>query len=244
MLVSLYLLCWNEEEYIKNTIEYYNSRFPNIKITILDNYSTDLSVEIAKTYGANIIKWGHPDIVVPYKNINDNPHNTFWKNEPNDTWIITCDCDELLDINLEQLKEEDKLGTTIIKTNGYEVVGESQKEDLSDINYYELNRGILNPTYFSKNILFKNGEIKEINYEVGQHKCNPKGNVIFSNNIYMIYHMKWLGLKYFVKRMLLYKKRFKNHYQYNSVDEIIEHFNNVISKANNIPKLKHINIIN
>ena len=56
--ISLFLLCWNEEAYIKKTIEYYKNRFSNIKITILDNYSTDNSIKIAKQYGAEIIQWG------------------------------------------------------------------------------------------------------------------------------------------------------------------------------------------
>jgi hypothetical protein len=49
-----------------------------------------------------------------------------WSNECENTWVLTCDMDELLDIDFKQLEEEDKLGTTMIKTHGYQVVGHSQ----------------------------------------------------------------------------------------------------------------------
>lgn len=207
--ISLYLLCWNEEVYIKKTIEYYKNRFPNISITIVDNYSTDNSIKIAKDYGAKIMYWGHKDKVLKYNSLEDNPHNSNWINEPDNTWILTCDMDELLDIDFKQLEKEDKSGTTIIKTHGYHVVGNSQMDDLSDISYYELDKGLFCTQWLSKSLLFKKGPIKKMNYQEGQHRCNPIGNINYSKNIYMIYHMKFLGLKYFINRNLQYKKRFK-----------------------------------
>lgn len=240
--ISLFLLCWNEEAYIQKTIEYYKNRFSNIKITILDNYSTDNSIKIAKQYGAEIIQWGYKDkVILPHKKLEDNPHNYAWKNECENTWILTCDMDELLDINLKQLEKEDNLGTTIINTNGYEVIGNSQKSDLSDISFYDLDKGLYDTQYLSKRILFKKGPIKEINYGNGQHQCNPIGNIIYSKNIYMIYHVKWMGLEYYKNRFLEYRKRFKNHYQEND-QQIIERFIAVISNKNiqTIPKLTYI----
>jgi len=226
--------------YIKKTIDYYKNRFPNIKITILDNYSTDNSIKIAKEYGAEIIQWGYKDkVILPHVNLEDNPHNYMWRNECENTWVLTCDMDELIDIDFKQLVEEDKLGTTIIKTDGYEVVGCSQESDLSDISYYELDKGICGTYYFSKNILFKKGPIEKMNYGDGQHSCSPMGNIIYSKNIYMIYHMKWLGLEYYKNRYLQYRKRFKNHYQKNN-KQMIEHFNSVVHRAQSIPKLKYL----
>ena len=237
--ISLYLLCWNEESYIKKTIEYYKNRFPNIKITIMDNHSTDNSIKIAKEYGAEIIQWGYKDkVILPHKHLEDNPHNYMWRNECENTWVLTCDMDELLDIDLKQLEKEDQLGTTIIKTNGYEVVGYSQDPNLSDISYYELDKGIFDTVYFSKRLLFKKGPIKKMNYGNGQHNCNPMGNIIYSKNVYMIYHVKWLGLEYYKNRLLQYRKRFKNHYQL--INKSIENFHAVVRRAHSIPKLRYL----
>ena len=56
LIIHAYLLCYNEEKIIKNTLDYY-SQFCT-KIFVLDNMSTDQSCEIASQYkNVTVIKW-------------------------------------------------------------------------------------------------------------------------------------------------------------------------------------------
>ena len=48
MIIYAYILCWNEEKILPFTLDHYSHFFD--KIYLLDNHSTDRSVEIAKTY--------------------------------------------------------------------------------------------------------------------------------------------------------------------------------------------------
>ena len=80
--VHLYLLCYNEEHMIGTTIKHYRRMFPNIKITICDNESTDSSVGIAKKHGCEIKTYKTNNKVneFMYHDIKENTHSTCkWK---------------------------------------------------------------------------------------------------------------------------------------------------------------------
>ena len=64
--IYIYILCYNEEILIENTIKHYKNNFPNSIIIILDNYSTDNSINIAKKYNCNIEKW-KSDVIDEHK---------------------------------------------------------------------------------------------------------------------------------------------------------------------------------
>jgi len=249
MKVSIYLLCYNEKIYLPITVSYYKSQFPNAKITILDNYSEDNSVEIAKMLGCNVSNWHYSDDgrcenkdgTIPPKSI----RNRFWTDEEDNTWIITHDMDEFLCINDIQLEYEDKVGTTIILTNGYNMIGNSQKLDLSDVNLYEISTGYRN-TLFDKRVCFKKGPIKKMNFiGTGQHVCKPDGNIVYSKEIYYHHHLKYISDKYLVNRYLnVYKPAEKNspnkHYQYKNEEEVLRHLSSYkkIDNPGNLLQLK------
>jgi len=58
--------------------------------------------------------------------------NKVWK-DATTPWVIVCDMDEIVGINENELIEEDKKGVNVIKTQGYDMFGKSEKEDLSNI---------------------------------------------------------------------------------------------------------------
>jgi hypothetical protein len=86
-----------------------------------------------------------------------------------------------------------------LKIKGYDMIGESEREDLSDIDLHKIKRGIEN-NWESKNLCFKKGEIEEINYSHGNHEINPKGVIKLSDKVYINKHMCKLGIPYFTKK--------------------------------------------
>lgn len=102
MKIHAYILCYNEEDIIFHTLSYYSSFCS--RIFLLDNYSTDGSIDIASTFEkVTILPWWSDNKLNDYKNVEvkqsyykiysrpDSPMCV----EPAD-WVITCDMDEIV----------------------------------------------------------------------------------------------------------------------------------------------------
>jgi len=141
-----------------------------------------------------------------------------------------CDMDEWLEITEKDLINEEEKGTTIITTNGFNIVGNSKTIDLSDIDLFSLNEGVYNDN-FSKRILFKVPDV-EINFWWGAHTCRPLGNVKYSENVYILKHMNYLGAEYlvekhrkrYVRNELMRYRGMNGHYS-NEQEKVIHDFN-------------------
>ena len=53
----IYILCYNEEDIIRQTISHYRKNIPDCHITICDNYSTDNSITIALEENCEIVRF-------------------------------------------------------------------------------------------------------------------------------------------------------------------------------------------
>ena len=84
-LVSVYLMCYNEEKIIGFTVNYYKRQFPACKITICDNESSDKSVEIAKSLGCDIHTYSTDGAFS--ETALTNIRNTIWK-KTTTKWVI------------------------------------------------------------------------------------------------------------------------------------------------------------
>jgi glycosyltransferase involved in cell wall biosynthesis len=205
VFLHLYLLCYNESILIGPTIDHYQNRFPNVKITILDNESTDNSAEIAISKNCSIHYWSS-------SGIDDNKYiefkNNIWKDQSlhDDIWVIVADMDEWLSITEEELQFENDKGTTVISTLGYNIVGNSLERDLIDIHLHSLDKGIYWPDE-NKSICFKRSAIQEMNYQLGAHTCNPIGNIVYSERKYILKHMEPLGLPFMIHKFTERYKR-------------------------------------
>jgi glycosyltransferase involved in cell wall biosynthesis len=209
MNVYLFLPCYNESHIIRNTIEHYRKNIPSIKITILDNNSSDSSVEIAQSLDCKIVSIDSENIMNEF--ILTNMRNDVWKNIE-DGWVIMCDMDEWLYVSYDDLVYEKEQGTTILSTLGYTMVGESQKDDVSDINISSINRGFPCKDA-TKNICFLRPHIEEMNYAYGAHSCNPQGIVKYSEKKYSMNHYEPLGLPFLLKKYENRKKRSEKVYE-------------------------------
>lgn len=191
-MITVHTVAYNEEVFVKFMIDHYRKRFPTCHIVIHDNYSSDKTVEIAKANGAEVQYFDTCGYFSDTANVTIK--NNAWKNDKTD-WVLCCDMDELLDITEEQLKQEEALGTTIVKSRGYAMVNMEDNYDLENIKY-----GAYSPPY-GKDYLFNKKFIKEIRYVHGCHKTNPIGKVQYSKTEYKGLHFKNVNADLLVKRV-------------------------------------------
>ena len=221
--INVFLLCYNESALIPHTVKHYKKYLPSCKITVYDNESTDNSVEIAKSLGCNVVSWSSNNI------INDNMYvdlkNKVWKSIQNG-WIIMADMDEFLCVTESELLEERKKGVSILTISGKNMIGESETLDLTDIDLQDINKYVdYSPE--SKNLCFLREKIKEMNYGIGAHICNPRGDIKYSSNTYINKHMDCLGIPFLTNKYIkryerseeMRKKEINIHYT-NDIDEI------------------------
>jgi glycosyltransferase involved in cell wall biosynthesis len=220
--INIFILCYNEELILPHTLRHYRTHLPHAYITIYDNESTDRSREIAEEWGCRVVSWSSGNQQNEY--IQQNIKNDAWKSESpyvevkidprpecsGRGWKIMVDMDEWVTINEEQLAEEEKNGTTILRLKGINVIGQSQSETLEDISPYEIHQWnrVIDWKPESKNLCFLYPSITEMNYTRGAHACKPEGERIqYSKNIYHNKHMENMGLSFFVKKFTLRKQR-------------------------------------
>lgn len=184
MRIEAHLLHWQEKDIMPYIIKHYASFCD--EIIIHDNHSKDGSAEMAKELGCTVIPFGS-DLFDDA--INRDVKNECWRGS-NADWVIVADFDELLfhpymkmRFAIEYFSE-----STIIKTIGWQIMS----EDWPVYNLTEITNGFRFDNY-SKNIVFNPKAITAINYNEGAHKCEPVGNVVWSNDSLYVLHYKHIG---------------------------------------------------
>jgi len=188
MKVHVFTMAHNESYIIPYFVRHYRSCFPTCDITIFDNESTDKTASISHNLGCKVIpiySGGYVDqLLLDIK-------NEQWKKSQAE-WVVVCDTDEFLQIDQTELERLDTAGVTILRTQGFDMVGE-------DGNLEKISDRYPNGWY-SKAICFKRTEIESINYTPGAHHCNPVGRVQWSKLTYDLFHYKFLSLNLTLER--------------------------------------------
>jgi hypothetical protein len=233
-MVTVHTITYNEEIMVEFFVNHYRKNFPNCIIKIYDNYSTDNTVEIAKKLGCDIIYYNSNDKLSDSKYLEIK--NNCWKTSDTD-WVIVCDCDELIDIDEEELITNQQNGITLFKFMGYDIVNYDKNINLDRMEY-----GNRNKTY-DKTLLFKKTVIQEINYDPGCHTCSPIGINVYSELRYKLLHYKYIDIDYTISRYKLFFNRLsdENHkfqwsYHYNTTEKEIQDF--YISLESKLEKIK------
>ena len=198
--VHVFLMCHNEQVLLPFAVSHSRKCFPGCSITILDNLSTDDSAKLAVARMCTVVPWDSPGAEGQMDELAMlDVKNHRWKQcvQPG-TWVIVCDMDEWLVASLEQLREEEALGTTMLTTEGWQIVGESQRADLSDIDLDEVQKGYPAPGY-SKRVCFKWDQV-DPRFDPGCHDCHPVGTVVFGEQKYPMKHMSCPGGEFFAER--------------------------------------------
>jgi glycosyltransferase involved in cell wall biosynthesis len=192
-MIEAYLVAFNEEETIHLSIKHYQ-KFCS-RVTILNNHSTDRTVEIAKSMGCRIKNFGTPGILNDRDYINIK--NECWKESRAD-WVIVCDADEIL----QEPKNISQSGT-IVKTSGWNVFSHEMPKN----DWLEITNGHPEENY-SKTVMFKPKAITDINFRIGCHVSGPRGNVIWSEEVLTLFHYRNVGgPQRLVDRHNLYRPR-------------------------------------
>jgi len=188
--IETYLIAWNEADTIALTIKHYQAFS---KVILYDNFSDDRTREIAEEMGCEVRMFGRVG------ELNDAEYlkvkNNAWKSSKAD-FVIVVDADEIL-------QQPTDFNGTIFKTKGFNIYS----HDVPRESYFEINTGHWDDNY-SKNVIFSPKKVTAINYTYGAHKCDPKGEVVYSPETLTLFHYRCIGgPERIVKRHAQYRKR-------------------------------------
>ena len=184
--LHIYTIAYNEEIVLPYMLKHYLERFPDCKITVYDNQSTDLTKQIALNHNCEVVEYDsnnevRDDLYLQIK-------NNCWKNQK-ERWALVCDVDELLFIDRHELTHEENRGNTIITTEGWNMMSLNPDPSISAINLESITYGTRAPQY-DKSYLFDTKLLTEINYGAGCHHCHPIGKIQRSTLVYRLLHYK------------------------------------------------------
>ena len=196
-MAHIFILCYNESVLLPHTVAHYRRHIPYANITIFDNESTDGSQDIARQLGCNVVSWSSQNMINDY--LYTNIKNNCWKQA--NSWVIMVDMDEWLCVTGQELEHETQNGATILQTKGMDMIGESKNDHLTDINVHDIRRYV-ESHFLNKNVCFDATAIREMNFGIGAHGCNPVGRVQYSHRTYAIKHMSFLGLPFYKRKTI------------------------------------------
>ena len=194
-IVHAFFLCYNEANILPHLLKHYLSFCE--QVTILDNNSTDNSVEIVKSFqNTDIIPWDSNE------ELNDGLYlklkNHVWKSSAGVAdYVIVGDADEFLyhENMVDFLIKSKEDGITIFKPKGYHMVADENFNLNLDDNLFKLvNKGVRTEV-LDKIMMFDCNKISNINYSIGCHMANPIGEIKANTNDLKMLHYKFLGLE-------------------------------------------------
>jgi glycosyltransferase involved in cell wall biosynthesis len=194
-IVHAFFLCYNEANILPHLLKHYLS-FCEF-VTILDNNSTDNSVEIVKSFpNTDIIPWDSNE------ELNDGLYlklkNHVWKSSAGiSDYVIVGDADEFLyhENMIDFLIKSKEDGITIFKPQGYHMVAdENFNLNLYDNLFKLVNKGVRTEV-LDKIMMFDCNKISNINYSIGCHMANPVGEIKANILDLKMLHYKFLGLE-------------------------------------------------
>lgn len=207
-IVHAFFLCYNEANILPHLLKYYLSFCE--QVTILDNNSTDNSVEIIKSFpNTDIIPWDSNE------ELNDGLYlklkNHVWKSSAGVAdYVIVGDADEFLyhENMVEFLIDAKAKGVTLFRPEGYHMVADEKFNLKENDNLIELVKKGIRLSVLDKLMMFDCNKISNINYNFGCHNASPEGDIkLHQYGGLKMLHYKFLGVEDYVYRNSLRRKR-------------------------------------
>ena len=213
MKVNAYILCYNEEKMIRFTLDYY-SKYCD-QIFLLDNESTDKSVEIAKTYEkVEVIPWSSGGKYNEQAQVHVKTNARFQFGKDCD-WAIMVDMDEII-YGLENLEQLYNLQVKLPGIQGYHMVADSFPEyDGRDITE-KIKTGVRAENMDKQSVVSNDVHIQ---YSLGMHLFNSTEE---RDTVYpplKLLHYKWLGTEVLDEKYKGYMKRYPEEYKAAGITE-------------------------
>lgn len=175
-------------------VAHYRRNFPNCKIVIYDNESTDDTVKIAQKLGCEVRVNATNGKLDDLRYIEIK--NYCWKETKG--WVMVVDVDELLHVAPKDLN------CTAITVKAYNMISVNG-EPLDKITH-----GVRSIDY-DKFCCFDASQITDVNYGMGCHQASPKGNVQMSFGTYLMAHYKYIDPNYMIARFKRNAQRMSAH---------------------------------
>lgn len=194
MKITVFFIGWNIQDTIALTIRHY-AKFCQ-RIVYFDNFSTDLSREIAQELGAEVKLFGRAGVLDDQAYVDIKNH--CWKMDDSD-YVIVCDDDEIV------LCPPANTGATIFKTQGYGMYSNAMPVN----EWTEILTGTPDNQY-SKLAIFNPKKVKEIGYVYGchGHQTKPHGSLFYSSITVPLLHYNGVGgIERRLARHRLYNER-------------------------------------
>lgn len=199
-MITIYIICWNEELLLPHTVSFYRQRFPGCKIVVYDNFSTDNTVMIAELLKCEVKHFYTGDKMSDEALISIK--NNCWKDAETD-WVMVIDTDEWMDVYAYELQ---LTKATVLRSKTIQMVSIMDRP-IKASNPLWMVYGVIYDKSEGKFLCFRKSAIKEMNYDYGCHTAEPWGEVIFSERRFNMFHYKWLSLEYVINRHALVGKR-------------------------------------
>ena len=201
MRVEVYVMVNNEELLVPYIMRHYG-RFA--KVIFLESNSTDRTVDLGLSLGAEIRKYDIPDemdnlVMLEIK-------QSCWKGSKAD-WVMVVDADEFIyHPDIVGVLERSK--ATVIHPTFHNMFSEVFPTTKGQI-YEEIYMGTPDGgMWWSKMNTFRPDQITSMNYGIGAHTANPQGNVIIDNDSGLrTLRMNFLSRQYIKNRYARNRKR-------------------------------------
>lgn len=200
MKIDLYTFCWNEMDILPFVVDYWK-RFVT-HAYVYDNGSTDGSVEYLKQFDWITVEHFETNGTDDAK-LRDLKNAEWKKSKGKADWVVICDMDEIV-YSKDLLKEFEYAsanGYTAIDCDWYWFCEDylPKYENDGKLLHQKCSKFFINP---GKHLIFNPNEIDEINYVVGAHSANPKGNYkpYKSDKIVVFHTNKGFGIDYKIER--------------------------------------------
>ena len=210
--ISAYFPCYNEAKLLPHLLRYYTSFCD--KVTILDNFSTDNTEEVVKKF-PNVIFEKFDSNGSFNDGINAHLKNNVWKRDiGNFDYVIAADSDEFIwhPNFVEFLQEKRSQGYTLFRPFGYHMVGDVDLDLKEEDNIFDKVKYGIKVSSMDKYIMFDCNKIKETNFSVGSHSCNPIGEIkLYYSSDLKIKHFKYMGLENHLSWCRIAKQRLSQY---------------------------------
>ena len=204
MRIWVYTVCYNEEKLIPYFLQHYD--FAE-KIIVYDNYSSDNGPNLLKDNKKIELRFydtgGQLDCAEGRR-----LKNNIWKEAYGKCdYVIVIDMDEFLYIKGGIIPFLRKYRPTIVKSTAYDMIL-LNNNSINDKPLTDQIKNGVRSHYYDKTVLFSPNNIREMNYNLGCHKCVPKGIINYSPSPVILLHYKYaFGLDYIIKRHKMYASR-------------------------------------